>query len=408
MSITAPPAQVERTRRFGHVRPLDGLRAAAVLLVLGYHAGLPGFVGGRAGVDMFFVLSGFLITSLLLDEHRRMGSIRLGAFYARRALRLYPALLVTVAGALTLAFLKMPVFHASADSFRATLHGTPFALFYTMNVARATGWTSGGLLGHAWSLAIEEQFYLVWPVVVILALRRRCERARLGWIALASALASALLRSGLAHAGMSSETLYNATFSHVDGIFAGCAFAVLWSERPQFVRSLAGPALTAAAVGALGAVVVAGQQMGTLEFPVAVVATVVVVAALLTRPASRLAAALGSPAAVAVGQRSYGIYLYHWPIFIFLGLRTPMKAVVFGLPLSLAAAWISYALIEAPFLALKRRWQVGPAAENVALTGLSSYSAVDAVPADRAGTPTTVRPSETSEITTAPAPTRTS
>jgi peptidoglycan/LPS O-acetylase OafA/YrhL len=147
---------------------------------------------------------------------------------------------------------------------------------------------------------------------------------------------------------------------------------VLWSERPDLVRRLAGPALTAAAVGALGAVVVAGQRMGTLEFPVAVVATVVVVAALLTRPASRLADALGSPTAVAVGQRSYGIYLYHWPIFIFLGLSTPMKAVVLGVPLSLAAAWISYALIEAPFLALKRRWQVRPAGEGAALTGLSS------------------------------------
>ncbi|HEV7535564.1 MAG TPA: acyltransferase, partial [Acidimicrobiia bacterium] len=205
MSTIAPPAPVERRQRFGHVRPLDGLRAVAVLLVLGYHAGVPGFVGGRAGVDMFFVLSGFLITSLLLDEHRLTGGIRLGAFYARRALRLYPALLVAVTGALTLAFLKMPVFHASAASLRDTLHGIPFTLFYTMNVARATGWTNGGLLGHAWSLAIEEQFYLVWPVAVILLFRRRADRARIGWIALACAVASAALRSGLAHAGVNSE-----------------------------------------------------------------------------------------------------------------------------------------------------------------------------------------------------------
>jgi len=407
MSTSAPLVPVERRQRFGHVRPLDGLRAVAVVLVLGYHADVPGFVGGRVGVDMFFVLSGFLITSLLLDEHRRTGGIRLGAFYARRALRLYPALLVAVAGALTLAFLKMPVFHASAASLRDTLHGTPFTLFYTMNIARATGWTNGGLLGHAWSLAIEEQFYLVWPVAVILVLRRRGERARLGWIALGCALASAALRSGLAHAGVNSETLYNATFSHVDGIFAGCAFAVLWSGRPDLVRRLGGPGLTAAAGAVVGAVVVAGQQMGTLEFPAAVVATIIVVAALLTRPTSRLARALGSPAAVAIGQRSYGIYLYHWPIFIFLGLSTPTKAIVLGVPLSFAAAWISYARIEAPFLALKRRWQVRPAGGGRA-SGLSSYEAVDAGAAGRAGTPTTVAPSGTSETTTAPAPTRTS
>jgi len=340
----------------GHVRPLDGLRAVAVLLVLGYHAGLPGFVGGRAGVDVFFVISGFLITSILLDEHRRTGAVRLRAFYLRRVLRLYPALVVAVAGAVCLAALKMPVFHASAATLRATFQGTPFALFYTMNIARATGWTGGGLLGHTWSLAIEEQFYLVWPVVVILTLRRRTDPARLGWIALACALASAGLRAGLNAAGFDSEMLFNATFSHVDGVFAGCAFAVLWSLRPDLVRRVTRPALTAAAIGVGGGVMVWGQQMNTIGFLLVVVATVVVLADLLTRPASRLSRALSHRTAVELGRRSYGIYLYHWPIFIFLGLSTPFHAVTLGIPLSLAAAWISYAVVEAPFLALKRRW----------------------------------------------------
>jgi len=137
-----------------------------------------------------------------------------------------------------------------------------------MNIARATGWTNGGLLGHARSLAIE------------------------GW---------------------------------------------------------AGAAVTAAAV----------------------VATVAVIAAVLTRPGSRLAAALSSPPAVEVGRRSYGIYLYHWPIFIFLGLRTPAKALGLGIPLSLAAAWISYAFVERPFLRLKQRWSANdPGRRTCELTGI--------------------------------------
>ena len=231
--MTAAPLATELDRSLGHLRSLDGLRAVAVLVVMAFHAGIAGFHGGRAGVDVFFVISGFLITTLLLVERDRSGRIGLGAFYMRRALRLYPALLVAVAGALLLAYLKMPVFGASSASFDSTLEGTPFALFYTMNVARAAEWSNGGFLGHTWSLAIEEQFYLVWPVVVILVLRRRGP-ALLGWLALACAVTSAVLRTGLDAAGIDPELLYNATFSHVDGIFAGCALGVLWHLRPDW------------------------------------------------------------------------------------------------------------------------------------------------------------------------------
>ena len=114
--------------------------------------------------------------------------------------------------------------------------GIPFALLYTMNIRRALG-TGGGYLGHVWSLAIEEQFYLVWPALVVFMLRRQRSTALLGWIALACALASAALRSGLDLAGFDPEMLYNATYSHVDGIFAGCALAVLWNVRPRARRA---------------------------------------------------------------------------------------------------------------------------------------------------------------------------
>jgi peptidoglycan/LPS O-acetylase OafA/YrhL len=330
-----------------------------VVLVLAVHADL--VAGGGVGVDVFFVLSGFLITSLLLDEHRRTGVVRLGAFYMRRALRLYPALLVGVAGALALSLLTIPVFHASAATLAKTLRGTPFALFYTMNIARATGWSLGGYLGHTWSLAIEEQFYLVWPVVVILVMRRRTGPALLGWIALACAVTSAALRAVLYGAGFDPEMLYNATFSHVDGIFAGCAFAVLWSQRTGVVRRLAHPALTAGALGVGTATVLRAQWMNTVGHPLVAAATVVVLAAVLTRPTSRLSAVLSHPVAVAIGRRSYGIYLYHYPIFRFLDPGHRLRVIVLGSALSFAAAWISYAVVERPFLALKRRWETKPA-----------------------------------------------
>ena len=352
--ITPTPA--ETRGRLGHIRPLDGLRAIAVLLVLGVHAGLPGFRNGGVGVDVFFVLSGFLITSLLLDEHRATGTIRLGAFYVRRALRLYPALLMLVAGSITLALVFVHGLHGNAAALSETLRSTPLALFYTMNVGRASGLTVGGFLDHTWSLAIEEQFYLLWPVVVVVLLRRRTGRATLGWLALGCALASATLRTGLGTAGFDAQMLYNATFSHVDGIFAGCAFAALWWRRPDLVRRLAHPVVTAVAVGGGAALVAFGGRAGSLLFTLVAAATVAVLAAVLTRPSGPLSTALSHPVPVAVGQRSYGLYLYHYPIFLFLGVPRHLH-IAPAFVLSFLAAWISYAVIERPFLRMKRRWE---------------------------------------------------
>ena len=207
-----------------------------MVLVLAFHASLPGFRGGRAGVDVFFVLSGFLITSLLLVEHDRRDKIDLRAFWMRRALRLYPALIVAIAGALFLAWLKMPVFGATNRSLLETLKAVPFTLFYTMNIPRAAGWSGGGMLGHAWSLAIEEQFYLIWPVVAVALLNRRRGAVRMAQIAVAGAVVSASLRAGMDAAGVRSELLYNATFSHIDGVLAGCALAVGWAMYRGTVR----------------------------------------------------------------------------------------------------------------------------------------------------------------------------
>ena len=338
---------------------LDGLRAVAVLLVMGYHAKLPGLHGGSAGVDIFFVLSGFLITALLIDEHARTGAIRLGGFYMRRVLRLYPALLVAITVAVVLAALKIPVFGAGHRSLRTTLQAVPFTLFYTVNVARAAGWTGGGFLAHAWSLAIEEQFYLVWPLVVMLALRRRARPIVLGGVALACAVASAGVRTALHRAGVPHRVVFNSTFTHVDGIFAGCALAVAWSMGAQIVDHLAHPVLTVGAAMALVAVVVMGgdRSMDSYGIFVAVVATVVVLASLLHHPESALGRALSQPTMAALGRRSYGVYLFHWPIFQFLGVSGPSPVrLLLGFAASFAAAWLSFRVVEVRFLRMKKRW----------------------------------------------------
>jgi peptidoglycan/LPS O-acetylase OafA/YrhL len=346
-----------------HQPALDGLRAVAVLLVMAYHIKLPGFHGGRAGVDMFFVLSGFLITALLLDEHAQTGRIRLRAFYMRRILRLYPALIAAAALAVGLAALRMPIFDAGSRALRTTLEGSPFALLYTMNIARAAGWTGGGFLAHTWSLAIEEQFYLVWPPIVLLVMRRS-RPALVGGIALLCALTSAVLRAGLYGAGVATSVLFNATFSHVDGIFAGCALGVAWTVRRDIVRRIAHPIAAAGAAIAAIVVIVHGQNMYTYGFLVVVIATVLVSAHLLTRPESRMSALLSTRAPVAIGKRSYGLYLYHWPIFLFIGADTRPVMLVLAFGSSFAAAWLSYRLIETPFLRMKQRWTTRPSADE--------------------------------------------
>jgi peptidoglycan/LPS O-acetylase OafA/YrhL len=354
--VSAPAEVAAPPLHLGRVPSLDGIRAAAVLMVMAYHARIPGFDGGNTGVDVFFVLSGFLITVLLLSERSRNGSIGLGAFYMRRALRLYPALVAGVLFSIALAALKMPLFNASSTSLRSTLEMAPFSLLYTANIPRALDWNGGGFLGHTWSLAIEEQFYLVWPLVVIWVMGRRTSAATLGWIALACAVTSAALRAGLDLAGFRSEGLYNATFTHVDGIFAGCALAVVWVMRPDLLAKFATWWLSLAAFAVSAIVVVHGQNMNVYGFAVVVVSTLVLLCHLLVRSTSPMSELFSHRALVAIGQRSYGLYLYHWPIFLFLGLDLRLHVLALGFGGSFAVAWLSYAYIEVPFLRMKRRW----------------------------------------------------
>src|SRR5436305_8467288 len=199
--------------KLGHVPALDGLRGIAIAIVVGYHAfGFP--LGGWLGVDLFFVLSGFLITTLLLEEQAATGTVRLRAFYARRARRLLPALAVLLAAYVAISAVR------GVDGLAVVARWG----FYTGNVYEAfVPGASLHLVGlnHLWSLAQEEQFYLLWPAALLLALKARRPAVVLGTIA----LALMIYRLALADGGASDARIYFAPDTNVDGLLLGAAFA---------------------------------------------------------------------------------------------------------------------------------------------------------------------------------------
>ena len=177
--MSTPEASGLAHRPMGHIRPLDGLRGIAIVLVFCVHFYAPVFSGGSSGVDLFFVLSGFLITKLMLDEEQRHRAVSKADFYLRRAFRILPALLVLMAGCLVLSFtvLSDVGWVLRREVLLSTFSmGNLWPLFY--------GFTERTALGHTWSLAIEEQFYLVWPLILgaVLAAGVRWQRFARGII----------------------------------------------------------------------------------------------------------------------------------------------------------------------------------------------------------------------------------
>ena len=217
----------------GRVLGLDGLRAVAVALVLGFHFGVGWLGGGFFGVDVFYVLSGFLITGLLLAEYERRERIGLGAFWLRRARRLLPALLLVLV-AVTL----MVRFAEPAGAYPGYRGAAMSALFYVSNwwqIATSGNYfvSTGAVspLTHTWSLAVEEQFYLVWPLVVLAVLHvagpfRRGVRVLLG-VAAVGAVASAVEMAALYHPGANTTRIYFGTDTHAQSVLVGAVLACL-------------------------------------------------------------------------------------------------------------------------------------------------------------------------------------
>ena len=342
----------------GYVPALDGLRALAVIGVMVYHSGL--IPGGYLGVDVFFTLSGFLITSLLIDEYSARGTIGLRYFYYRRALRLLPALFtfLTVWTIVLLSTVPAP-FWSVIWTYVAIV------TFYVANWALILG-SPLGIFGHTWSLAVEEQFYFVWPLIILFLLRSLRSRANIMVLLFCAAGASLVWRFYLSPGAQTLDRAYWATDTHADGLLIGSALAFLVG-----IKIFSESALRYAGGGAVIVLVYLltstplGPAYGYGVTAVAAFATAILILDVISAR-SWLAVVLAQPCLAWTGRISYGLYLWHFPVFFQLAVLRAGSArdisyerVVLAWLVTFAAAAASYVLVERPALALKARftWQ---------------------------------------------------
>jgi peptidoglycan/LPS O-acetylase OafA/YrhL len=334
--------------RLGYVPALDGLRGVAILGVLGVH--LFGLSGGFYGVDLFFVLSGFLITTLLLEERDRTGSVSLRAFYVRRARRLMPALVAVLA----LIAVAGPLYYSPGLLTSIVASG-----LYAANIVRGFGssdFLNATPAAHLWSLAQEEQFYVLWPVA-LLSLRRRLTERRLMTLLAAGFVVLVLYRAGLAAAGAGWHRVYYAPDTHMDGLVLGCLLACARRRGLTTVPVVAGCAAFALV---LAAFVLGAQTMpwsvGGLPI-VEIAAAALVLAALSPGP---VGAVLSVRPLVWVGALSYSLYLWQIPAMWLTGWDDRWGA----LGLTAVLTLVSYYVIERPFRRPRARTIVVAAAAS--------------------------------------------
>lgn len=354
------PSQVPSFRLDYHPE-LDGVRGISILLVLVHHLELPwAWQGGFLGVDVFFVLSGFLITSLLLQEWKQSGQISLKKFYLRRALRLFPALYLLMLLLCLYAFVFLDArraFNIYESTLVTSLYASNWVLAFNYGYQL-------GPLAITWSLAIEEQFYLLWPTALTLIMRMK-----IGWRWLFGGLVLIILcialhRRMMWQQGAALSRLYYATDTRADALLIGCLAALLisygvWPASRGFgflMRSLA----AVAAALAVYQIITAAPREGRffagpyILFPLAVSQIITVL--LLWPPKIALAVLKWWPL-VWLGRVSYGLYLWHWAVHsvVYSGneVRPSIIRITAMLILSLAAAALSFYFVEQPFL----RWK---------------------------------------------------
>jgi peptidoglycan/LPS O-acetylase OafA/YrhL len=375
------PEVAERSRA-RHVPALDGLRTLAIASVMAFHARMPFAELGWLGVDLFFALSGFLITALLLDERRRTGEIDLPRFWARRVLRLMPAYLLYVLG-LTLLMAFGVGWTREVDGW------TPGAYlqslwFYYCNYAPWGVWQHQPLAVHLWSLAAEEQFYLLWPIVMVLMPGGRAA-AVVAWCVVGAVAARNLTLSPFPTYRLETRGL---------AILTGCAVALgaaAWPRLAAWTRRRGVAEEVALGTLALGVAAVAAMQLDLLRtngvlravLPLFSLGFAILVGSIWEGSGGPLVRALEWKPLVHLGQISYGLYLYHL-LALHLGglmvsglrpshprLAAPVEAIAY-VAITLALAALSYRFIEARFLRLKshlRPHRVGSGASWIARPG---------------------------------------
>ena len=350
-----------------HISSIDGLRAIAVTAVVLYHLGISWIPGGFLGVDLFFVISGYVITRLILDSINQSSALDLRAFYAARIRRIFPGFLFMVISTIIFIGVWAP------EAIKRFLSDLPYALSGTINwalVARNQDYfeTIGRppLLQHTWSLAVELQFYLIWPIILLTVLKYFGKKniARIALIiAIISGTALFLVSLQLDHANSAKVShIYFGTDTHSLGLFLGSALAVSWipqnlsaniSRRAQDVIDGIG------VVGLLGLISIflfideSNASLYQIAFPLAGIFGCLVIISLV-HPASRFAPIISTPPFRWIGQRSYGIYIWHWVIFQVTRPSVDLSGETWALYLArvllvLALADISLRWVEIPF-----------------------------------------------------------
>ncbi len=349
------PKPVANAPHIAYRPGLDGLRALAVAAVFLYHARIDWLPGGFLGVDLFFVLSGYLITSLLLVEWEARNRIDLVRFWLRRARRLLPALVVVVLASLVLAsiFARQYLSHTRSDVLSSLLY---YANWHQI-VANHSYFNLMGnpsLLQHTWSLGVEEQFYIVWPLLLVPGLVL-VGRKRLRMLVIAGITASAALMWILYNPNSDPSRVYYGTDTRAFLLLMGILVALVWPWIMRLRRAV--PLLELLGIAALVGAVLLFRNMQDFNptlyrgGDLAAAFCFAVLVAAVAHPKTGIGQALGVAPLRWIGERSYGIYLWHWPIILLVtGVNTrPSAGVVVGeAALVLLAASLSFRFVEEP------------------------------------------------------------
>lgn len=346
-----------------HVLALDGLRGIAILSVLLFHFNLPGhpeagiLKGGYLGVDIFFVLSGFLITSVLLDEYYAVGRISLVKFYAKRALRLLPALIVV----LLFSFLYVHFFGNELQRTKV-IRGVFSTFFYYSNWINAYEAGPLGFLNHTWSLAVEEQFYFCWPLTLLVLLGYQKLNRNLCLILLALILLSLGIKIYYASHSQFLRA-YAGTDARLDALLIGCLVAYLNKNESPLLRMLARPlvfyVMSAIAILMLVFSFYDSMFMYCGGYTLFAFMIGIVIGHIVVVPHGSSGYLLRASPLRFMGKISYGVYLWHLPCFAIysdlLGVNHIMARNYLAVATSIAVATLSYFFVEEPFLKFKSR-----------------------------------------------------
>ena len=366
---------------------LDGLRGIAVLLVMLCHfKPAPWLPGGFIGVDLFFVLSGFLITGLLLTEWNATGGVSLSRFYLRRGLRLLPALMLFLAVYVYVAMVFRTFWFTGAPSTMTCLWSAGYSLSYVFNWTVALGQPYPRGFVHLWSLSVEEQYYLVWPCLLIVLLRWRWKPAAVVALTLALAVGSALL--ALRYGEPTYRRFYFGTDTRAHALLVGSVLGQLhvWARlSPQLLHAWAFRFLLTGAVGFLLWMAAAGSYHGSLMYfapaLVSVCGGVVVIAcALLPSDASGV---LSGRFLTYLGRRSYSLYLWHFALSFWLRSFEGLSYAAVVFVGSVVAAELSYRLVEWPALRYKQRWASPAGSPRLVADRPGAAQAAQAAPPSR-------------------------